>query len=227
MDCLSSIETAIESGHLPEISRILDNAVANVSEAFSRQKRNYEQHVRELQGRMAGLREDLDAAQEEMKLDALTSIYNRGAFDASVTRSLNMYFVFNRPISLTMIDVDNFKFINDSFGHSIGDEVLKSVAACLSRAFVRKNDLVARYGGDEFVVLLPDTSADKAQVSIERFLESIQTTQITSLPEDITISCSVGCTEITDTDTVESLMARADDALYEAKQAGRNCLRTL
>lgn len=222
---LGSIEDAVDGGHLPEISRVLTDMIRNVSALFTRQKREYEQQIQTLNERMTGLRDDLVAAHEEMKLDALTSIYNRGAFDASITRCLNMHFLLNQPISLVMIDVDNFKNINDSGGHTIGDEVLVSVAACLSRAFVRKNDLVARYGGDEFAVLLPDTSADKAQVSIDRFLVSMPTIQIDDLPDDITISCSAGCTEIIDADTVESFVARADKALYDAKQAGRNCLR--
>ena len=222
---LSSIEDAVDGGHLPEIKRVLTDMIRNVSETFTRQKREYEQQVQALNERMTGLRDDLVAAHEEMKLDALTSIYNRGAFDASITRYLNMHFLLNQPVSLVMIDVDNFKNINDSFGHTNGDEVLKSVAACLSRAFIRKSDLVARYGGDEFAILLPDTSADQAQVAIDRFLDGMPNINVEGLPAEVAISCSAGCTEISDDDTVDSFVARADEALYEAKQAGRNCVR--
>jgi len=222
---LLAIQDAIAGGQLPDIRRALADTIADVGDAFTRQKNEHEEQIRILNERMSGLREDLEVAQEEMKLDALTGIHNRGAFDISVSRSINMHFVLNQPISLIMIDVDNFKIINDSCGHAAGDEGLKSVSACLSRAFVRKNDLIARYGGDEFAVLLPDTEADQSQASICRFLDSVQDIQIANLSEDIAITCSAGCTEILDDDSVESLVARADKALYDAKQAGRNCLR--
>ncbi len=225
IDSLRLIEDAVETGGLSKIKNVLADTIKGVNEAFIHQKCEYEQQIQVLNERMSGLRQDLVAAHEEMKLDALTSIYNRGAFDATVSRYLNMFFVLNQPISLIMIDVDNFKNINDSFGHTIGDEVLKSVSACLSRAFVRKNDLIARYGGDEFVVLLPDTPAEKSRVSMDRFLDNVRKIRIEGIPDDIKVSCSAGCTQIIDEDTVESLVKRADEALYEAKQAGRDCFR--
>lgn len=225
IDSLSLIENAVEAGQLPGIKTVLADTIKSINDAFVHQKSEYEGQIQILNDRMSGLRQDLVAAHEEMKLDALTSIYNRGAFDATITRCLNMYFVLNQPISLIMIDVDNFKDINDSFGHTTGDEVLKAVSACMSRAFVRKNDLIARYGGDEFVVLLPDTPSEKSQVSIDRFLDSVRKIRIEGIPDDIKISCSAGCTQIIDEDTVDLLVKRADEALYEAKQAGRDCLR--
>ena len=209
---------------MPDIKRALAETISTVGEAFLRQKREYEQQIEGLQDRMSGLRQDLVAAHEEMKLDPLTDIYNRRAFDTSIERCLNVYFMLKQPISMVMIDVDNFKAINDSLGHAKGDEVLKTIAECLSRAFIRKNDLITRFGGDEFAVILPDTSLEKSKVSIDRFLQSVRTVQIADFPDDVRISCSAGCTEITDGDTVETLIARADEALYEAKQAGRNRL---
>lgn len=225
MRSLNAIEAAVDGGQLADIQRVLFNTIRNVNDAFTRQKSEYEQQIHGLNERMAGLRQDLVVAHEEMKLDPLTSIFNRGAFDSSVERCLNMHFVLNQDVSLIMIDVDNFKQINDTFGHTVGDDVLRSLSACLSRSFIRKNDLIARYGGDEFAVLLPDTSADQSQVSIDRFLDSVRKIRVDALPAGFSISCSAGCTEILDDDCVESLVARADEALYDAKQAGRDCLR--
>lgn len=221
---LKSIEDVVAGGKLPDIKRALADTISTVGEAFVRQKREYEQQIEGLQDRMSGLREDLVAAHEEMKLDPLTDIYNRRAFDTSIERCLNVHFMLKQPISIVMIDVDNFKSINDSYGHTKGDEVLKTIAGCLSRAFIRKNDLITRFGGDEFAVILPDTSLRKSKVSIDRFLQRVRAVEIDDFPEDIQISCSAGCTEIAEGDTVESLIARADEALYEAKQAGRNRL---
>lgn len=222
---LNTIEDAVERGQLPEIERALATAIKNVSDAFIEQKHEYENQIRCLNERMSGLREDLVAAHEEMKVDSLTGVCNRGAFDAAITRCLNVNFVLSQQISMIMIDIDNFKSINDTFGHTIGDQVLKSVAVSLSRAFIRKDDLIARYGGDEFAVLLPNTSAEKSEVSINRFLTNVRRIKVDGLPDDITVSCSAGCTELVENDNADSLLARADAALYEAKEAGRNCLR--
>ncbi len=222
---LVAIESAVERGELAEIKRVVTETISEVNQVFMQNKNEYEQHIQFLHERMAILREDLVAVQKEMKLDALTNIYNRGAFDASIDRCLKMHFVFDQDVSLILIDVDNFKEINDTYGHSTGDKVLQSIASCLVRSFIRKNDLIARYGGDEFAVILPDTSIAKAQVSIDRFLASLGKIEIEDLPDTVNITCSAGVTEVAGDDNVESLVARADKALYAAKQAGRNCFR--
>jgi len=124
-----------------------------------------------------------------------------------------------------MIDLDDFKSVNDSYGHSAGDEVLRAVGESLARAFIRKSDLVARYGGDEFAVILNDTAAENSVKLIERFLTSVRDICVPYAPADTRISCSAGYTEIHERDTVESLVKRADKALYQAKADGRNVAR--
>lgn len=229
---LESIESALSLGTLPDVKRALARAVNDVSEAFDRQKHGYEQQIAGLNERMSMLREDLVAAREEMQLDALTNVYNRRAFDSAIQRHVSTRVILPQPISIVMIDVDNFKSINDTFGHTTGDALLRFVADCLVRSFVRKNDLIARYGGDEFVVILPDTTAHNAATSIRRFLESVQNTPFDNEATDpaaegveFVVSCSAGCTEVREDDTVDSLVGRADGALYQAKESGRNCFR--
>lgn len=221
---VEAIQAVVDSGDLPGIKDALARTIASINDAFISQKREYEQQIQQLQSRMSGLREDLLAAHEEMKQDPLTELYNRRAFDAAIERCLNMHEMLNQPISLVMIDVDNFKAINDTLGHSVGDDLLRSVANLMSRSFVRKNDMICRYGGDEFAVILPDTPADKASVSIDRFLQGVEELVADDWPDGLSISCSAGCAEIWAADTVETLVHRADAALYDAKQAGRNRL---
>lgn len=220
--CLDAIQDAVGTGVLTEIKAALSQTVKKVNETFVEQKRQYEMQLAELNNRMSNLRQDLVAAREEMKRDPLTDAYNRGAFDTAIAQSLNMHFILNQPVTLILIDLDHFKDINDTFGHAAGDEVLRAVSECLERSFIRKSDLVARYGGDEFAVILNDTSAANAGQVVERFLKQVDDVRVPYAPADTRISCSAGYTEIHEDDTVESLIQRADRGLYKAKHAGRN-----
>ena len=219
---LNRIEDAVGTGVLPEIRKTLSMTIKQVTETFEEQRKAYEQELEELNNRMSSLRQDLVAAREEMKRDALTDAYNRGAFDSAITQSLNMHFILNQPVTLIMIDIDKFKEINDTYGHAAGDEVLRGIGEALARSFIRKSDLVARYGGDEFAVILNDTSAANCKNLLDRFLKAVGDVQVPYANEDTRVSCSVGYTEIHTEDTVESAVQRADKALYSAKKAGRD-----
>ena len=222
---LQRVEDAVTSGHLEDVKAALVQAVEQVTATFDEQKRDYEAQLGELNNRMSSLRQDLVAAREEMKRDALTDAYNRGAFDTAIEQSLNLHFVLNQPVTLVMIDLDRFKEVNDNYGHAAGDAVLRAVSECLERTFIRKGDLVARYGGDEFAVILNDTSADNATRLIERFLQQASEISLEDADDGLQVSCSAGYTEIHTDDSVESLVKRADSALYAAKAAGRNAAR--
>ncbi len=222
IDSLATIEDAVGTGVLPRIRDALTHTIDEVNRTFSEQKLEYEKQLKELNDRMSCLRQDLVAAREEMKRDPLTEAYNRGAFDTAILQSLNMHFILQQPVTLIMIDLDNFKVINDSYGHAAGDEVLRGVGESLARSFIRKSDVIARYGGDEFAVILTDTTAKNSARLIETFQKYVRDVKVPYADDDAHISCSVGYTEIVDEDTVESLVTRADKALYAAKSAGRN-----
>ena len=222
---LKFVTNAVDNGQLSDIKAALRQTMENINEIFARQKGEYETQIRELNARMSGMRQDLVAAREEMKRDSLTGTFNRRAFDTAIAQSLNMHFMLCQPVTIILIDLDNFKGINDNFGHTAGDRVLKAVGDCLARSFIRKSDFAARYGGDEFAVILTDTSADNSISLIKRFLQSIAEINIPNADSHIKVSCSLGYTEIQCDDSVDNLIKRADVALYEAKAAGRNCYK--
>ncbi|MGI9271280.1 MAG: diguanylate cyclase [Woeseiaceae bacterium] len=222
VDDLEKLENTVNTGNLQDIQSVLAATVEQITNTFAEQKQEYESQLLELNSRMSNLRQDLMAAREEMKRDALTDAFNRGAFDTAIEQSVNLHAILDQPVTLVMVDLDNFKQVNDGYGHAAGDKVLRAVSECLERSFIRKGDLVARYGGDEFAVILNDTMAKDSTKLVERFLQLVSSIQIDESTPELSISCSAGYTELRDDDQIETLIERADRALYEAKAAGRN-----
>ena len=116
--------------------------------------------------------------------------------------------------------------INDNYGHAAGDQVLQAISQKLERTFIRRGDFVARYGGDEFAVILNDTTAANARALVERFLREANAIEIEGIAKSSVVSCSAGYAEFQSGDSVVALIKRADRALYQAKEAGRNVAST-
>ena len=156
--------------------------------------------------------------------DSLTGVFNRRYVSAHLPRLLDRAADSNKPVSILMFDIDHFKRVNDTFGHDVGDEVLREVAIRSARN-LRNFDLVARLGGEEFVVIMPDTDGESALMVAERLRQRIGDTPFAvSAPiGEITVTVSVGVAVGGRVgDTVDTLIKRADEALYEAKRSGRN-----
>lgn len=153
--------------------------------------------------------------------DGLTQVANKRHFVEFLEREIARATRHGRPLSLVLFDLDHFKNVNDRFGHLAGDRVLNGIAALVS-AQVRRDELLARYGGEEFVVVLPETSLDAAALFCERIRAGIESATFDFDGEPLKATVSLGVTELVPADTLESLVARADALLYEAKQAGRN-----
>jgi diguanylate cyclase (GGDEF)-like protein/PAS domain S-box-containing protein len=154
--------------------------------------------------------------------DALTGLFNRRTLMAAIEAEVARQQRYQRPLSLLMIDIDHFKQVNDRWGHPLGDAVLKVFAAACRDA-MRDNDKVGRWGGEEFVVLLPETDAAEAERVAGRLHACIAALAIDAGGGDtIRITVSIGATSARPGDTVESLLKRADVALYDAKAAGRD-----
>jgi diguanylate cyclase (GGDEF)-like protein len=155
--------------------------------------------------------------------DALTDLYNRHWLEDMFRRRISRLQKSHAVGSLMMLDVDQFKRFNDKFGHLAGDHALCHVADAL-RTHFRPDDLIARYGGDEFAVLLPDIAMQEAVGIGERVRTAIATSSTSPDSSDPPITISVGIAEMTPQDTLETLLNNADAALYRAKLKGRNCV---
>ena len=155
--------------------------------------------------------------------DALTGLGNRHAMEETFPREVSRCLADENPVSLIMIDVDRFKSFNDRFGHVAGDRALSAVAHILGKQF-RPRDLLVRYGGDEFAVLLPGVDAKEAVTIAERVRQAVSGDTESSIDSliQIPVRISMGVAEIEPHETFETLLKAADAALYRAKNAGRN-----
>jgi len=153
--------------------------------------------------------------------DALTGVNNRSTFDNVMNREINLALRQKHDFSMLVIDIDFFKKVNDTYGHSAGDAVLKEVAETI-QSNLRTSDLVFRYGGEEFVTILNDADCDTAYVTANRILESIRDVKVNYQGQTLSVSVSIGLACLEKGDTATSIFNRADTALYEAKNSGRD-----
>jgi len=164
----------------------------------------------------------LQMLSQRAQLDGLTGLWNRAYFDQRWTEEVAACQRHARPLSLAIIDADHFKSINDTYGHPAGDQVLVGIGQILRRA-LRQSDVPCRYGGEEFVVIMPETTPEEACVVCERVRQTLEDVQWERHPER-TVTCSIGlCGSTGATDTPADVwLQTADELLYQAKQGGRN-----
>ncbi|MDE3052912.1 MAG: GGDEF domain-containing protein, partial [Gemmatimonadota bacterium] len=170
---------------------------------------------------------EIDEVTKRASTDALTGLVNRRAFDEHLKRLLNETDRFGQPLALILADIDHFKRINDTWGHEAGDEVLRRVAKKLTEG-VRNVDVCARYGGEEIAILLPQTSVVGAADLADRLRHAVGAKPIKFKGEEIPVTLSFGVASYPDAVALrEGLFRAADRSLYEAKEAGRNCVRAV
>jgi diguanylate cyclase (GGDEF)-like protein len=175
----------------------------------------------ELEQQKARLRHQAEEFARQAREDALTGISNRRAFDEALAREFGRARRNDAPLSIAIVDLDHFKQINDRLSHAVGDEVLKRVAQRL-KADSRGFDVVARWGGEEFALLLPETTLAAATATCERLRESLMALDLRDIDPSLRLTASFGVAEAAGADTHHRLLHHADQALYRAKAKGRN-----
>ena len=189
-----------------------------------------EQEVKERTQKLESAMQSLTAANQQLdnlaRMDGLTGLSNRRNFDQAFDAAWRRDLRHQQPISLLMADIDHFKKINDTYGHLFGDQCLMRVANILKKSVGRPDDLPARFGGEEFIIMLPNTDAKRASQIAEGIRYSIQQLRIKHESEQIKFTISIGVATVVPTKGMRgsSLSEGADQALYQAKEGGRNCV---
>ncbi len=153
--------------------------------------------------------------------DALTGVNNRTTFDDSLNREINLAHRHDRDFSLLIVDIDFFKKVNDTYGHQVGDDALKQVADTI-KSSIRATDMLFRYGGEEFVVLIANTDSVKSYLIADRILKSVREIEMQVSEQTIDLTVSIGMASLNTQDTSDSIFKRADSAMYSAKNDGRD-----
>ena len=216
------VEQLAQTDDLQLMQARLFEEVARLKQITLERRTAWEQTVGDFQTRLSRLETQLDHTRREAAIDPLTNVPNRRTFERTCRDWLQPG---RHGFVLAMADVDDFKTINDRYGHGVGDRLLVSVAETLARS-VRSDDLVARVGGDEFAVLAGGLTLAQAEKRLGAIGRMVQNATRLIVPDGTPPSISIGMAEWSAGDTMESLRQRADAALYEAKRNGKGRLAT-
>ncbi len=211
------------SGHLDTIRRLQQEReeMANRERHLLTHLSNMEAKLRLMKDETAEYKKRLTIQKHKLFLDSLTQVHNRAALDERLELEYKRWLRYGTPLCLAIIDIDHFKHINDNYGHMAGDKALKVVAKALQNA-LRDTDFIARFGGEEFVVLLPNINPDKYQKPLENLRQTIKSIPFRFRDARVEITISIGATLFRTGDHTTDAFERADKALYSSKHSGRD-----
>ena len=214
---------------IKKIKTALKREIEKVRETLKEKQTQDRNQLEGLTKQVKALSVDLEKAREESLKDGLTGVYNRLAFDKYIRNLEERNTIAKLPFSLLVLDIDDFKEINDTYGHPIGDRVMIAlIQKC--RDAVRKEDFIARYGGDEFVIVLPSASLKNASKKAQNICKSVAAARYSlgdmQPGQSLSFTVSIGVSTYEEGDTVASVTERADQALYSAKRSGKGLVVT-
>ncbi|MBI1320649.1 MAG: diguanylate cyclase [Candidatus Hydrogenedens sp.] len=219
---LESHRKSLEQAHTMKSIRDIEAALMREVDSMRKANAEYRDKLEEANKTIARQQQDLEQLAIDAKVDFLTKVPNRRAFDMQIHEEIERYRRGGQYFSLALIDIDHFKQFNDKFGHSTGDEVLRAVARVLNENR-RTSDFVARYGGEEFAILLPNTGCGDAAGMVEKLRAMVERLEVFAAGGRHKVTFSAGVAELLPADGGKApLVERADARLYAAKAAGRN-----
>jgi diguanylate cyclase len=229
--------TVQQSDNIDELKLAVNTQLASLIKAVNAHKTTEDQHIAvlkqerqqlltrldEMEHKAEQFRKSAEEAHMKSRTDPLTGLANRFAYDQQLRNEMERYKRYGTPFSICVADIDFFKRINDEFGHLAGDKVLRLMAKIL-RSSLRGVDFVARFGGEEFVILMPSTGGESARMAAEKVRKAVEESPFNFQSKPVRITISIGVTEVSSDDTSDTLFSRADSSLYTAKSSGRNCV---
>jgi diguanylate cyclase len=219
---LGRLSEAVDHAGTQDIRKLALDAIREVNVVLASRKERQQKQVAEMSARLENLGSQLEVARRESTTDALTHLFNRRAFDDQLPRVSELARLRGCQAALLIIDLDHFKKVNDTWGHPAGDAVIRVLAHECIRVFKRKGDFVARYGGEEVVVLLTDLQPVEAVAQADKLREVLATTPISWEDAILQVTCSIGVAAWKPDEPPPQWLGRADAALYHAKESGRN-----
>lgn len=231
--------TVKNTNDITDLKKAVSLQLSGLVRAMDSFKKKEEERETRLQGRYEDLIGKVEEMEEETRkvkahmeeerlrarTDPLTGLPNRAAYDEHLAQEYERWSRYRTSFTVVVADLDLFKDVNDNFGHLAGDKVLRLVAKVITKN-IRVTDFVGRYGGEEFVIILPSTAVAEAEQAMEKLRQSLESSPFNFHGKPVGITMSFGITEIKEGDSLEDVFTRADKALYQAKEDGRNLVRT-
>ena len=218
---LAQLKSQVKS-QIDHIKHALDNYQQSTrSYSLGDQLEDLSKKIKALEMESEKNRNILETQRHKALTDPLTELQNRQAYNERAQIEIQRWQRYNRPLSIAVFDIDFFKKINDGYGHQAGDRVLKVIGRSVAKR-LREADFFCRFGGEEFVALLPETSAEAAFPVLDKIRDAIANAALNYKEQPLNITLSIGLTDFRNDDTIDSAFERADQALYQAKQTGRN-----
>ncbi len=221
------IEEITRLEDIKKLKKALIQEIEQIRETVKEKQSHDSTQLEILSNQVNNLSLELERARTESLTDGMTGIFNRKAFDSHISTLVEKNSVTRAPFSLLMLDIDNFKKVNDDYGHRTGDRVILAIIG-KCRQSIRGEDFFARYGGEEFVIILPGASLKNASKRAEHICKSIASTRHylddAAGSPTLSVTVSIGVSSLQKGDTVATVTARADKALYAAKRNGKNCV---
>ncbi len=239
MQGMKALEQAVETAtDLEQLKKQLNSHIGKIRHVFDGYQQT-EQQQQQLAGQLDELykkiklmetdaeknRGILEKQRHKALHDPLTGLPNRESYNERSAHEFQRWQRYGRALTIAVFDIDHFKKINDNYGHQAGDRVLKVIGSSIAKS-LREVDFFCRFGGEEFVALLPETGIDEAMVALDKIRAAIAHASFNYKNQSISITLSVGATEFKAGDDVEAAFVRADEAMYSAKSGGRNCSRS-
>lgn len=219
---LYHLREAVEANSIEDLRTKAREFIDNyISYQFKKDKQR-EQTLQKVEKSLTSVRKKLVEVNHNMRVDHLTQAFNRMSFDEQIKKHFHLFELSKTPVSLLAIDIDFFKKINDSYGHDIGDYVLKECVKLLQEVCNQDGQFVARTGGEEFMVILPDCKLDTAIKKADEILNKVRKEVFVHEKLEIKFTVSIGIAEVAHGESLTKWVKRADEALYHSKQYGRN-----